>query len=498
MRDYLATEFKICGDGQTDNTVAINQLINQCSEGGGGTIYFPAGKYLTGPIKLASYLTIYLAAGAVLFFDDQFDRYTPEKTRWSGYNCYGFSPLLFGSELEHVAIKGEGTIDGQGKRWWAINHQLKQGLPFETAVTRSLKKLNAHLTEAENTNLVEWDSQFLRPALLQLFKCRHVKLEGITLQHSPFWNTHLVYCDNVTIHDLTILNPADTPNGDGLDLDSCQHVRVANCHFDVGDDCIAIKSGINEDGRQTAVPSQNITITNCSMLHGHGGVVLGSEHSGGIKNVVISNCIFTGTDRGIRFKTNRERGGYIKQVIASDIIVEDCLCPIAINAFYRYGISEHNTLASEDRWLPVTEKTPVISDIKISNLIGRNIVAAAGFIYGLPEMPIRNLQLTNIDIEMNSENQVGGEPDMVKEELFMSGAGVFAKYVENLTCSSMRIQTNESVALTAKSCNQLLIDNLETPLNQDHLPVVELEDVDTYTIVGRQYDQRGVNYLATQ
>jgi polygalacturonase len=213
--------------------------------------------------------------------------------------------------------------------------ELKRGERQQTEREKQFAAKNEQLRREVKTNIVEWDSQFLRPALLQLFDCKHVAIEGVTLQNSPFWNTHLVYCDDVNIRAVTIKNPADTPNGDGLDIDSCRNVRVSDCHFDVGDDCLCLKSGIDVDGRRIGRPTENVAVTNCTMLRGHGGVVMGSETAGSIRNVTISNCISIGTDRGIRFKSNRARGGVIEEIRVGDIYMQDVLCPLAINAFYR-------------------------------------------------------------------------------------------------------------------------------------------------------------------
>lgn len=496
MFDYVVTDYGVVGDDSTDNTHAIQDLVEQCAQTGGGTIYFPPGIYRTGPIKLCSYLTLNLAAGAKLLFDDSFDRYQPVYTRWSGYQCYAFSPLLFGENLKYVSIKGEGVIDGQGQSWWKIYHLLKQGKGYQSAMTDQIAHLNQNMTEPNETNLVEWPSQFLRPPLLQLKNCQYIKLEGITLQNSPFWNTHLVYCQHVTLNQLQIFNPSNTPNGDGLDVDSCQHVTITNCHFDVGDDCIAIKSGINQDGRNIGIPSENIAISNCTMLHGHGGVVLGSENSGGIKNIAISNCIFIGTDRGIRIKTNRARGGYIKQMLANNIVMEDCLCPIAVNAFYRYGVNLDDPLMTTPEPVPVTEKTPIIADLKFNHILAKKVRAAAGFIYGLPEMPIKNLTLHDVTLELDlTEDVEGGEPDMVKEELYMAGEGIYGQYIEGLIADQVRINTKSGPALQLYQSNDIVLKDVQTQQLHKDTPIVYVKAVEHLSIEGRQYRQLDDTYL---
>ncbi|MDL4840278.1 glycoside hydrolase family 28 protein [Aquibacillus rhizosphaerae] len=497
MYSYNVKNYGAEGNGKNLNTTSIRKTIEACSNQGGGMVYFPAGTYLTGPIHLESNITLYVDAGATILFTDDFNAYPPVLTRWSGYECFGFSPLIYGKDLKNISIKGDGVIDGQGESWWKVNRDLKQGINYQSIETDEIAELNKELTEPENTNLVEWDSQFLRPALLQLMNCENVTLDGITLQYSPFWNTHLVYCDNVTVHNVTIRNPSDTPNGDGLDIDSCSSVRVSDCYFDVGDDCIAVKSGINEQGRRIGKPSENITITNCTMIHGHGGVVLGSENSGGIQNVTVSNCVFIGTDRGIRLKTNRARGGYIRNILVNNIFMEDVLCPIAINSFYRYGVDLTDPSMVDQSPMPITEKTPVIEHIQISNVTAKKCRAAAGFIYGLPEMPVKDISLRHVTIEMtNDPAAAGGEPDMVKEEIFMVGEGIFCKYVEGIEFHRVRVETRQGCALFLEETKDAEIDNLTMKNIHANTPVVKLNNVEDIYICGRQSINLADEYAA--
>lgn len=496
MYSYNVLEYGAINDGQIDNSLAIANTINDCSKHGGGIVYFPAGTYKTGAIQLQSNITLYIEAGAKILFIDGFSAYNPVYTRWSGYQCYGFSPLIYGRGLKNVAIKGDGVIDGQGMAWWEINRELKNGVDYQSEMTDKISELNKDFTEPNETNLVEWPSQFLRPPLVQLIDCEHVKLEGVTLQNSPFWNTHLVYCNNVTVRDLTIKNPSDTPNGDGLDIDSCSNVRVSDCHFDVGDDCIAVKSGINANGREIGIPSENITVTNCTMLHGHGGIVMGSENSGGIENVTVSNCVFIGTDRGIRIKTNRARGGYIRNILVNNIVMEDCLCPIAINAFYRYGVDLDDPSMVKPERIPVSEKTPEIEHIQLSNITAKNCRAAAGFIYGLPEMPIKDISLNQITIEMVTDaDAVGGEPDMVKEELYMVGDGIYGRYIEGITIDRVRVDTRQGSSLHLEDTKDADINNFTTKDIHVDTPIILLNHVEGVGISGRQCTKVPDSYL---
>ncbi|WP_019534683.1 glycoside hydrolase family 28 protein [Paenibacillus ginsengihumi] len=485
MAIYNITDFGAKGDGTTDNTKAIADAIAACQNGGGGTVYVPAGTYLTGPIVLVSHMTLYVEAGAVLRFTTRFEAYEPVRTRWSGYECYGYSPLVYGYGLKQVAIKGEGIIDGQGEAWWTAYRALREGQPPYSPYGERLKELNRALTETIKNNIAEWDSQFLRPPLLQLLHCEDVVLEGVTLQNSPFWNTHLVYCRHVNIRGVSFKNPYTTPNGDGLDIDSCQDVRVSDCHFDVGDDCLCLKSGIDEDGRRVGIATENVAVTNCTMLHGHGGVVMGSETAGGIRHVVISNCIFIGTDRGIRIKTNRARGGGVEDVHISNIFMKDVLCPIAINGFYRYGVDTSNPLMTSPEAVPVTEATPVIRNIYISDVTAKNCLASAGFIYGLPEMPVENVVLRHLTLETTTDpEEQGGEPDMVRENLIMAGEGILCKHVRGLEMHRVRVGTRQGPALRLENVSGAEIEGLRLTRKHPDTAAVQIADCDGVDIPG--------------
>ncbi|MDG5787860.1 glycoside hydrolase family 28 protein [Evansella sp. AB-P1] len=493
---YNVTEYGAKGDKVTDNTEAFAKAIAACSENGGGTVFVPAGTYLTGSIELKSDITFHLDAGSLILFKDDFDAYPVALTRWSGYECYGYQPLIYGKGLKNVTIKGEGTFDGQGRAWWNIANSLKKGETYSSERTEEIRKRNEEYMEPITTNILEWDTQFLRPALLQLLDCEHVTVEGVTLQNSPFWNTHLVYCNHVSVRGVTINNPWDTPNGDGFDIDSCSNVRVTDCHFDVGDDCLCLKSGINEDGRKIGKPTENVTVTNCTMAAGHGGIVFGSENSGGIRNVTVSNCVFIGTDRGIRFKTNRARGSYIKNIIINNIYMEDVFCPLAMNSFYRYGVDVNDPLMTVQEPIEITEKTPVVEQVQISNITAKNCRAAAGFIYGLPEMPIRDITLSNVVFEMTTDpNEEGGEPDMVKEVIIRAGDGIFCKYVEGIEFDRVRVETRQGPALYMEEVSNADITNLSMKKVHENTPVVKLNNVENVYIEGRQATVSSDTYL---
>ncbi|MEI7025760.1 glycoside hydrolase family 28 protein [Paenibacillus sp. y28] len=471
---FNAVHYGAVGDGATKNTESFAKAIEAIQAAGGGTLFVPAGTYLTGAIHLVSNMTLHLDAGAKLLFVSDLDEYPTVKTRWSGYECYGYSPCIYGYELSNVAITGRGTIDGNGSWWWNGYFDCKKGERQQTERERGFAELNSKLYQEVKSNIVEWESQFLRPALVQLMHCDNVLLQGVTHQNSPFWNTHLVYCQNVTIHSVTFNSPENAPNTDGLDIDSCANVRVSDCHFHVGDDCIVIKSGIDEDGRRIGKPSENIAITNCTMLKGHGGVVLGSETAGGLRNIVISNCIFIGTERGIRMKSNRARGGIIEDIRVSNILMQEVLCPFTINMFYRYGVDPANEALASETPQPITECTPAFRNIYLSDITARGTRASAGFLYGLPEQPIEDVVLDNVTIEMTTNpDEQGGEPDMVRDVLNMAGEGMFAKYVKACEFRNVRIETRQGPALTLEAYEDVLLEGVRMRTVHPNTPVID-------------------------
>ncbi len=309
------------GDGKTKCTDAIRQAIAAAGARGGGTIYFPAGTFLTGPIHLQSHITLYLDAGCVLKFSTNFDDYLPMvPSRWEGIEVTNFSPLIYAQAAENIAIQGRGTLDGQGQAWWKHMSQARSaGNGGQRDKWQDeFAQLNPHPLVAENYKTLEMG--FLRPPFFQPYNCTNVLVEGITIINSPFWTLTPLYCENVTVQAVIIHNPV-SPNTDGINPDSCRHVHISNCDISVGDDCITIKSGRDADGRRVGRPAEDYVISNCTMANGHGGVVIGSEKSGGVKNITIANCVFDGTDRGIRIKSARGRGGVVEDVRVSNIVM---------------------------------------------------------------------------------------------------------------------------------------------------------------------------------
>ena len=432
------SDFGAVGDGRADDSGAFRRAIAACAQRGGGTVHVPAGRYRVEPLRLCSHLELRLESGAELLITDDFQSFPIVHTRWAGYMCHCLQPCLFGDALENVSITGDGVIDGQGANWWAAYRALKGGEAPGYAFQRRLHALNRDV-DTGGAVWDEWARQFLRPALLQFKDCRRVLIDGVTLRNSPFWNTQLLFCEDVTVHNARFENPPDAPNGDGLDVDSSCRVRVSDCSFNVGDDCLCLKSGIDACGRRVGRPTEDVTVTNCTMYRGHGGVVMGSDTAAGIRNVVIGNCIFHGTDRGVRLKSRRGRGGVVEDIRVHDIIMTDVACPVCMNLYYSCGAqgawAKH---VANPAVQPVDETTPVIRRITLNGITARRARAAAGVLIGLPESPIRDVTLRDVRIDT-----VDTEPPVQAAMSFhcppTAGAGLMTRHVKGVYLDAVSI-----------------------------------------------------------
>jgi polygalacturonase len=405
-------------DGKTLNTTLINNTINRLNANGGGTLFFPAGKYLTGAIRLKSNITIELEAGSTLLFSDNFDDYLPfVEMRHEGILMKSFCPLFYAVDAENITIKGEGTIDGQGKKWWdeffriitdiknnGVRDINKYQAMWEKA--NDVKKLYAETNEDYVSSM---QRRFFRPPFIQPLRCKNIRIQGIRITNSPFWTINPEFCENITVDGVTIDNPL-SPNTDGINPESCHYVHISNCHISVGDDCITLKSGRDLQARKLGVGEENITITNCTMLAGHGGVVIGSEMSGGVKKVVISNCVFDGTDRGIRIKSTRGRGGVVEDIQVSNIVMKD-IKEEAITL---------DMLYSKMPLEPLSERTPIFRNINISNVTGSDVLIPIK-IRGLEESPISNITFTNINIDGKQKCVFQNYKNIKMNDVFVNG-----------------------------------------------------------------------------
>jgi polygalacturonase len=433
-------DFGAVGDGFADTTDAFKKAIAECSGKNGAKLIVPAGKFLTGPIHLKSNINLHLDEGAVILLGGNLDDWPSVKSRWEGVECYGYSPCIYGENLTNVSITGAGKIDGRGQAWW--NEFKRRKTNGQTQPVSARDKAFAKLNK--NTDLSDCGgggigSFFFRPPLIQFNNCSDVLLDGFTTCNSPFWNTHLVYCSNVIVKNTTFQNPAGGINGDGLDIDSCNGVQVFDCIFDVNDDCLCFKSGIGADGMRVNKPCENIVIKNCKMMRGHGSVVIGSETAGNIRNIEISDCVFNGTDRGLRIKSRRGRAGTVENITLNNITMNGVGCPIVMHLYYECGARPEEIAALSDRNpRPVTETTPCIRNIKITNLTADNARAAAAFLLGLPEKPIENILFEYVKITMAKDGKPA-RPAMAFGVKEMQGQGIVAEFVKDF------IQRNVSI-----------------------------------------------------
>lgn len=409
-------------DGTTVNTRLINSTIERLAGEGGGTLFFPAGRYLTGPIRLKSNITLELEAGATLLFSTNFDDYLPfVEVRHEGVMMKSFCPLIYATDAENITIKGEGTLDGQGKAWW--DEFFKVLIDLRDNGKRDVNKYQP-LFEKENdvkkiaseTN-EDWhgtlDRRFFRPPFIQPIHCKNVRIEGVKIINSPFWTVNPEFCDNVTVDGVTIHN-VDSPNTDGINPESCRNVHISNCHISVGDDCITIKSGRDLQARNIGAACENITVTNCTMLSGHGGVVIGSEMSGGVRRVTITNCVFEGTDRGIRLKSTRGRGGIVEDIRISNIVMKD-IKKEALTFNLKYSRMPQE---------PKSERTPVFRNIHISGVTVVDVNVPIQIV-GLEEAPISDIVLRDIQIKNGKQpNEFKDCENILMENVVVNGKNV--------------------------------------------------------------------------
>ena len=371
-------DFGAISDGKTLATKSIQAAIDACQKAGGGKVVIPPGRYLSAPLFLRSNLELELLPGAYLLGSTNFDDYPTIQGRWEGLDRTVFASLLTGQDLENVTISGRGTIDGQGQGWWKAHR--------ETQALR--QKLGLEGREPENPpgSPLKWP----RPRLINLYRCKNVHISGITILNSPSWQVHPVLCEDICIDGVTIWGPGDSPNTDGIDPDSCKLVRISNCYISTGDDCVVIKSGYKYQPGVKQIPSEDITVTNCVFGTGHAGVAIGSETSGGVRNVTVSNCVCNGTRRGLYIKSARGRGNIVENFRASSVVLKNIL-DTAVHVGMFYTASDRTARVEKN------EATPTFRNFHFSDIIVEQ--APHGVIVeGLPENPIREFSLENVNV----------------------------------------------------------------------------------------------------
>jgi polygalacturonase len=407
-------------DGVTLNTTAINNAIAACSKKGGGVVVVPAGFWLTGPVELKSNVNLHLQKNALLQFTSDFSQYPLVASNWEGFPQMRNQSPLWSTNQQNIAVTGEGIVDGGGDAWrmvkrdkltesqWkrllasggVVSDDKRTWYPSEKTKYASTLSNPGEIKAGKTAAFYDSVKDFLRPNLLVFTSCKNVLLEGVTFQNSPAWCLHPLMCENLTVRNVYAKNPWYAQNGDGIDVESCNKVLVENSTFDVGDDGICVKSGRDEAGRKRGMPTQNMIVRNCVVYHAHGGFVVGSEMSGGAKNIIVENCTFDGTDIGLRFKTTRGRGGVVENIVINNIAMKNIVAEAILFDMY-YMAKDPVVLAGEKReppvveTKPVTEATPQFRNIYVNNVVCSGAEKAI-FIRGLPEMNISNIVLENM------------------------------------------------------------------------------------------------------
>ena len=477
-RSVSIVDFGAKGDGITLNTEAINQAIAHIHQQGGGKVIIPDGIWYTGPIELLSNVNLYTEQNALVLFTDDFNAYPIIKTSFEGLETRRCQSPIGARHAENIAITGSGTFDGSGDSWRPVkkgkmtesqwNKLIKSGGVVDEGKTwyptaGSLKGAKA-CKNFNNPEGIETDEEWneirpwLRPVLLNIVKSKKVLLEGVTFKNSPSWCLHPLSCEHITINNVKVFNPWYSQNGDALDLESCNYALITNNIFDAGDDAICIKSGKDEDGRRRGEPCQNVIVKNNKVLHGHGGFVVGSEMSGGVKNIYVSDCTFLGTDVGLRFKSTRGRGGVVENIYIHNINMIDIPHEaLLFDLFYGgKGAGEETDAELAGRMkaaVPaVTEETPAFRNIHISNIICRG-VGRAMFFNGLPEMPIEHVSVKDVSISDAKQGIVMSQAtDVTLERIHIETEGetLQVKNTQKLTLDGKEYQNDTAETLNIK------------------------------------------------
>jgi polygalacturonase len=397
-RTFNITDYGAIGDGNTNCTQAFKKAITAVSKAGGGKVIVPPGTFLTGAIHLKSNINLYVSEGAVIKFSTDPNAYLPAVyTRWEGIECMNYSPLIYAYKQKNIAITGKGTLDGQGANWWGWKK-----------IRQDVQELNKQGQDGTPVKERQYGGKTLRPNMIEPYRCKNILIEGITIKNGPFWHIHPVFSQNITVRNVRV--DSTGPNNDGCDPESCKNVLIEGCYFNTGDDCIAIKSGRNNDGRRVNVPSENIIVRNCQMKAGHAGVAIGSEMSGGVRNVFTENCIMDdpNLDRALRLKTNSVRGGFIENVYMRNVAVGQVKESI-LHIFYLYGEGDTG------KW------TPKVRNINMENVTSKKSKYAM-FLQGYERSPITDVRLKNCTFDnVESPDIIDNVKNLVLENVKING-----------------------------------------------------------------------------
>lgn len=471
---YDITKYGAVPDGYWLNTHNIQKAINECSEKGGGIVHVPAGLWLTGPIILKSNVNFHLEAGATVLFTKDKTQYPLVKANWEGFPQMRNQSPISAEGATNIAITGKGIIDGNGDAWRAVkkdklnesqweklinsggilSEDKKTWMPSVSFAKGYAIKDAGKLSPERDDVYFASIKDFLRPNLVVFTSCDKVLLEGVTFQNSPAWCLHPLMSTNITVRNVFVKNPWYAQNGDGIDLESCSNTLIENSVFDVGDDALCMKSGRDAAGRQRGMPTKDVIIRNCTVYASHGGFVIGSEMSGGINNIYVSNCTFIGSDIGLRFKTNRGRGGVVENIFIKNIYMKDIPGEAILFDMY-YMAKDPIPLMGEKRelpkveMLPVDETTPQFKNFYISNVYC-NGAERAVFIRGIPEMHVKNIQISN--------------------SLFQSNKGIDIQEASNIQFNNVKVYSKiTDPVIDIINSDQIVFDHLLYPEKTDML-----------------------------
>ncbi len=472
------TDFGAVGDGLTKNTKAFEQAIEAVAANGGGKVIIPRGMWLTGPIILKNNINLHAEAGALVIFSKDFNDYPVIETSFEGLDTYRCISPIYGKDLENIAITGSGTFDGNGDAWrtvkkskltesqWkakvqgggVLSDDGQMWYPSEMAKKGDTPGSNFNVPFYKTKAEYEAVRDYLRPVMVSIVGCNKVLLDGPTFQNSPAWNLHPLMSENVILRNLNVRNPWYSQNGDGVDLESCKNVLIYNNTFDVGDDAICFKSGKDVDGRRRGMATENVIVKNNVVYHGHGGFVVGSEMSGGVKNVHVSNCTFMGTDIGLRFKSTRGRGGVVENIYISNIdMINIPTQAISFNLFYGGNSpvlevdQRADDEARDEKPVPVTEETPSFKDIYMKDIRVSGADEALA-LQGLPEMNLQNVSLENA--------------------LLKAKKGISAVDADGIKLKNVQVITEKGSALTIYNSKNIQVSGLT--YNETKEPAVKI------------------------
>jgi len=451
------TTFGAKNDGVTSNTKAFAAAITEVAKKGGGTVVVPEGIWLTGPIVLQSNINLHTEKGALIVYTKNYDEYPLVKTFYEGQTSWRAMSPIYAVNAENIAITGEGVFDGSGEAWrpmkkafvdeyrWKsfvssggiLREDGNLWFPNQSSLDGSMSTTYPGLRTKEESEAIK---VFLRPVLVNLVNCKKILVEGVTFQNSPAWCLHPLLSEDITIRNVKVANQEWMANGDALDLESCRNVLIYNSIFDAGDDAICMKSGRDEEGRKRGVPTENVIISNCLVYHGHGGFVVGSEMSGGVRNIKVSHCTFMGTDVGLRFKSRRGRGGIVENIYISDInMINIEREAILYDLYYQPNrteiIPEH-----------ASETTPQFKNIFMKNIVCKGAGRAILF-QGLPEMSLKNVSLENAVIEAQT--------------------GVICVDADQITMKNVEIYTKALPVIDIENAVNIKIENFKCLENQE-------------------------------